>query len=141
MMARLRLLTLASICAGLAAAGGCVSKSKADAQARAAFLAGQQEASARLQRQQTQREVVTIHGMVRQSTLPWTEKMTITSALLAADYYGPEPAQILVVRGGRAVGVPGADLLAGRDVKLLAGDVLQIQVGSDGSIGEPVQPR
>src|ERR1039457_3365775 len=66
--------------------GGCVSKSKADARARAAFMAGQQQALVRMQ--QTLAPSVTVNGEVRNRVVPWTEGMTLAKALVAADYYG-----------------------------------------------------
>lgn len=127
------------IAAGLTLVTGCVSKSKAEAKARAAYLAGQQDA-ARLQRDQAQVGTVTINGLVRQSVLPWTQQMTVGTALIAADYYGPDPTQIIIVRGGRAMTLNAADLLAGRDVQLLAGDVVQIQFGTAVPGGAGVTP-
>lgn len=137
---KIRLVLVGFLAAYLGACAGCVSKSKAEAQARAAYLAGQQDAAARLQRNQLQGAIVTINGLVRQSVLPWTQQMTVGTALIAADYYGPDPTQIVIMRGGRALTVEAADLLAGRDVQLLAGDVVQIQTGTVVSPGNPVVP-
>src|ERR1035437_11017856 len=67
--------------------GGCVSKSKADARARAAFIAGQQQAVARMQQIQGQGPSVTINGEVRNRVVPWTEGLTLAKAVVAADYY------------------------------------------------------
>ena len=67
-----------SLCGALLVAvtlGGCVSKSKADARARAAYLAGQQEAAARIQQAQTQGQgpCVTVNGAVRNRVVPSRE--------------------------------------------------------------------
>ena len=95
-----------SLCGALllaAAFGGCVSKSKADAQARAAYLAGQQQAMMRMQQAQTQGQgpCVTVNGEVRNHVVPWTEGLTLAKALVAADYLGTaDPGQIIIVHNG-----------------------------------------
>jgi len=108
---------------------GCVSKDKADAKARAAFVAGQQQASARMQQMQAhaQGPSVTINGEVRNHIVPWTEGLTLATALLAADYYGAaDPGLIYLVRNGRATLVHPKQLLSGVDVPLQSGDVVQL---------------
>jgi hypothetical protein len=111
------------------AMSGCVSRAKAKAQAEAAFIAGQQQALAQMRQNSAQGAVVTLNGPVRQSVLPWTQNMTLGSALVAADYFGPEPTSIVIAREGRAMQVDPKLLLQGKDVQLLAGDVIQIQAG------------
>ncbi len=112
----------------------CVSKSKADARARAAFAAGQQQASARMQMQAlAQGPSVTINGEVRNHIVPWTEGMTLADALVAADYYGTaDPSLIYLVRAGRATLVDPKQLLAGKEVPLQAGDIVQLLPQSSG---------
>ena len=108
------------------ALAGCVSKAKAKAQAQAAFAAGQQQAMIHMQ--QTQGPNVTVHGAVRNPLIPWTEDMTVAKAIVAANYYGAkDPAQILVVRKGRAFQVDPKQLLNGNDPPLEAGDLLDIK--------------
>jgi hypothetical protein len=105
--------------------GGCVSKSNADARARAAFMAGQQQALARMQ--QTQAPSVTVNGEVRNRVVPWTEGMTLAKALVAADYYGAkDPGQIIIVHNGIANRVEPSQLLSGVDIPLQAGDIVQL---------------
>lgn len=108
---------------------GCVSKSKAEAQARAAYVAGQQDAMARMQRNNPQGAgaTVTFQGAVRQPVVPWTQNTTLATALLAADYFGSDPTRITILRGGRAINIEPAELLSGRDVQLAAGDIIHIQ--------------
>jgi len=118
------LLLLAAI-----AFGGCVSKSKAKAQAQAAYLAGQQQAIARMQQLQAQGQgpCVTVNGEVRNRVVPWTEGMTLAKALLAADNYGAaDPGQILIVHNGIASRVEPQKLLSGVDIPLQPGDVVQL---------------
>ena len=82
-------LVLTRLCAPLllvVALGGCVSKSKANAQARAAYMAGQQQALARMQQTQTlgQGPCVTVNGEVRNRVVPWTQGLTLAKAVIAA---------------------------------------------------------
>jgi hypothetical protein len=114
---------------------GCVSKSKADAQARAAYLAGQQQAVMRYQQAQTQGQgpCVTVNGEVRNHVVPWTEGMTLARALLAADYLGAaDPGQILIVHNGRATRVEPRQLLSGVDIPLQPGDIVQLMPQATG---------
>jgi hypothetical protein len=118
-------------CLSLAAVAlvGCVSKSKADAQAKAAFIAGQQHAMATMQQVQAQGAgpSVTVNGAVRNHVVPWTEGMTLAKALLAADYYAPgDPGQILIVHNGVANQVETKQLLTGVDIPLQPGDIVQL---------------
>jgi len=109
--------------------GGCVSKSKAKAQARAAYLAGQQQAMMRMQQAQMQSQgpCVTINGDVRNHVVPWTEGMTLAKALVAADYYGAtEPGQVIIVHNGIASRIDARQLLSGTDFPLQPGDVVQL---------------
>jgi hypothetical protein len=107
------------------ALSGCVSKSKANAQARAAFLAGQQQAEVRMQ--QVQGPSVTVNGEVRNRIVPWTQGMTLAKAVVAAEYTGAkDPAQIIVVHLGVAHRVDPKQLLSGADIPLQPGGIVQI---------------
>jgi len=111
------------------ALGGCVTKSKANAQARAAYIAGQQQAMTRMQQTQTlgQGPCVTVNGEVRNRVVPWTEGLTLAKAVLAADYYGAkDPGQIIIVHNGMATRVDPKQLLSGVDIPLQPGDVVQL---------------
>ena len=108
---------------------GCVTKSKANAQARAAYLAGQQQAMTRIQQTQTQGQgpCVTVNGDVRNRVVPWTQGLTLAKAVLAADYYGAaDPGQIIIVHNGMATRVDPKQLLNGVDIPLQPGDVVQL---------------
>jgi hypothetical protein len=112
-----------------AAVGGCVSKSKADARMRAAFMAGQQQAVARMQQAQTQGQgpCVTVNGEVRNRVVPWTEGLTLARAVLAADYYGAkDPDQLIIVHNGIATQLEPKQLLSGGDIPLQPGDIVQL---------------
>jgi len=108
-----------------AALCGCVSKSKAKTQERAAFAAGQQQAMERIL---LARNSVTMLGPVRNPLVTWAQGLTLAKALLAADYYAKgEPKQIVIVRNGQTIPVDPKQLLAGEDVPLEAGDVVNIR--------------
>jgi hypothetical protein len=105
---------------------GCTTRSKAKAEAQAAFTAGQKEAL--LHPQQPHNPIVTIVGQVRNATIPWTADLSVAKAILAADYVGSaEPAQIMIVRNGQAVPIDLDHLLKGEDWPLLSGDLLIIK--------------
>jgi molybdopterin converting factor small subunit len=104
---------------------GCVTKTKANAQSRAAYLAGQQQAVARMQ--QAQGPSVTINGEVRNHVVPWTQGLTLAQAVVAAEYTGAkDPGQIIIVHRGIATRVDPRQLLSGVDIPLQAGDIVQL---------------
>jgi len=107
------------------AASGCTTKSKAKAQARSAFVLGQQQAIT----QQQQGPVVNFVGMVRNRTIQWTEELTLSKALLAAEYQGfSDPRVIIIIRNGQRFQVNVKQLLKGReDPPLEPGDTIEIQ--------------
>ena len=108
---------------------GCVSKSQAKSQERAAYIRGQQEAVARIQQAQTQGQgpCVTVNGEVRNRVVPWTEGMTLAKAIMAADYCGAaDPGQIIVVHSGIARRIELQQLMSGVDVPLQPGDIVQL---------------
>jgi len=119
---------------------GCVSKAKAQAQARAAYIAGQQEAMTRMQQAQGGGATVRINGKVQIPILPWTIGLTLMKALVTAEYGGVEPAQILILRNGLASRVDVKKLLAGEDVPLQPGDVVQIVEPQTGPLQAQPQP-
>ncbi len=109
--------------------GGCVSKSKAQAEARRAYMAGQQEAMMRMQQAQAQAQgpSVTVNGEVRNRVVPWTEGLTLTKALAAADYYGKtEPSQVLIVHNGIGRRYDMKQVLNGADLPLEPGDLVNL---------------
>jgi protein involved in polysaccharide export with SLBB domain len=107
-------------------ATACTSQSKAKAQAHAAFLAGQQQAMARMM--QPRGPAVSILGDVRIPSLPWTEDLTVAKAIVAAGYLGSgDPSLIVLIRNGEAITIDPGQLLNGQDLPMQPGDVLQIQ--------------
>jgi hypothetical protein len=107
------------------ALSGCVSKSKSKAKARAAFFAGQQQGAA----MQNTGNSVWVVGNVRMPLIPWTEDLTLTKALIAAEYLGAgDPSQIVLLRTGQpTVFISPKQLLNGFDLPLLAGDRIEIR--------------
>ena len=118
----------------LAALSGCVSKSKADAQARMAYLAGQNAAmaQARMQQQQQMQQLaephVTVVGAVRNPIVAWSQDLTLARALVVAGYDSQDdPTAILIHRGEQEIQVDPQRLLNGEDFPLESGDIVQIQ--------------
>ena len=108
------------------ASTGCVTKSRAKAEAQAAFAAGQQEALSRMS--QVRGPSVTVVGQVRNNYVPWTPELTLAKAIVAAAYFGTaDPTRILVIRNGEQTTVESANLLAGEDIDLEAGDIIKIE--------------
>jgi len=106
---------------------GCVSKAKARHDAQAAFIAGQQEALRRSQLQQAQGPSITVNGPVKNPILPWREDLTLAKAIVEAEYTSPgDPAEILLVRAGRAFRLELQQLFSGHDVPLQPGDIIQL---------------
>lgn len=106
------------------AATGCVSKSKADAQARAAYFAGQQAAYQSMGGAMTD---VVILGNVQKHEVPWVEGLTLVQALATANYLGAhDPQDIMVKRNGVQIEMNPKDLLNGKDMDLKAGDQILV---------------
>jgi hypothetical protein len=115
------LVVLALVCIS----AGCVTKSKAKAEAQSAFLAGQQQAMIRMS--QPHQPVVTFIGPVRNPTVQWSQDLTLAKAIVAAGYDAKaDPRQIMIVRNGQAIPVDPKKLLEGEDIPLVAGDLVQI---------------
>ncbi len=104
---------------------GCVSKSTANARARAAFYAGQQQGAAT----QVNANSVWVVGNVRTPMIPWSEDLTLAKALVAADYLGAgDPSRIVLLRTGQPpTFISAKQLLAGFDLPLLSGDRIEVR--------------
>jgi hypothetical protein len=110
---------------GLAVAG-CTTKAKARLEAQKAFIAGQQQAMARMQ--QPKEATVQIDGQVRRPVLPWAEDLTLAKAIIAAEYVPVSPpVSIILVRNGQATQIDPNFLLQGKDMPLLPGDIVQLR--------------
>lgn len=105
---------------------GCETKSKAKAEARAAFIAGQQQAQAAMLSQEPS---VWVAGNVKTPMIPWTKDLTLVKAILTAQYQGVgDPGQISVRRGRQPpIIVDPRKLLQGEDMPLQAGDRIEIR--------------
>jgi len=111
------------------AGAGCVSQKKAQMEARQAYLAGQEQATQaamQARQQQQQGPVVFVQGPVRNPVVPWEEDMTLSQAIVAADYTAfMNPELIRVIRNGQVAGeFKGIDLLHHQDMALEAGDTV-----------------
>jgi hypothetical protein len=106
---------------------GCVAKSKAEARAHEAYLAGQNDAL-RQQQAESQPLGITVVGPVQNSDVPWVEGLTLTQAIATAKYLGQhDPKEIVITRRGESAKVAPKMLLTGRDVPLEPGDVVTIR--------------
>ena len=106
------------------AATGCVSKSEADARARAAYVAGQQAAYQSMQGSMTD---IVVLGNVKTHHVPWVNGLTLAQALATANYTGSQdPQQIILKRNTVETQVDPKMLLNGRDMPLQPGDVISV---------------
>jgi hypothetical protein len=106
---------------------GCMTKSKARAQARAAFLAGQ-NTELRQQQLQTQGSSVTIIGPVQNPQVPWVEGLTLAQAIATSNYLDSQaPKEIIITRQGENANVDPSVLLSGVAVPLEAGDTITLR--------------
>jgi hypothetical protein len=115
-----------TVSASVGLLSGCVTKAQAKADARSAFLAGQQQA---LQQAQTKAGPnVTVIGPVKYTVVPWTSELTVAGAIIAADYFASsDPREIIILRNGQQISVDPKRLLNGEDQPLQSGDVLQLK--------------
>ena len=111
---------------------GCVTKAQADAQARMAFLAGQNQALMRMQANppatQTAHPTVGFIGPVQESAVPWHRGLMLSEAIVKAQYTGSgDPAGIVIHRNEQSIPINPKGLLKGEDFLLQGGDVVEIQ--------------
>jgi hypothetical protein len=104
---------------------GCVTKSQARAQAQAAYLAGQNDALAKMA---GVGQGITIVGPVEHPNVPWVEGLTLSQAIATANYIGRHnPKAITITRQGEQASVNPKDLLNGHVVPLEPGDTIIIR--------------
>lgn len=118
------ILVVALLAAALISSG-CVTKKAAEAKARAAFFAGQQQGQMRSN--SAQGPTIFIAGQVRLHAVPWTPGMTLAAAIIAADYQGGDPRVIVLTRGGEEMAIDPRRLLSGEDIPLLSGDSIDLR--------------
>lgn len=108
------------------AASGCVTRSKARAEAQTAYAAGERAAYTRVAA--LQRTSVFVIGPVQKPDVTWTNGLTLAQAIVAADYTGHHnPGKITLIRQGEQAAINPADLLNGHDIPLQPGDTITIQ--------------
>ncbi len=73
--------------------------------------------------------MVHFRGEVRKFAVPWTEELTLSQGLLAAEYTGIwDPHTILVIRNGQTFKINPKRLLSGQDDPALEpGDVVEVR--------------
>src|SRR5262249_43701941 len=110
----------------VAGISGCTTKAKAKADAKAAYTAGQQQAIANMQ---PRPPTVSVFGQVRNQTVNWTEDLTLSKAIVAADYLGAtDPRAIFIIRNGQNIYIDPKLLLKGdHDTPLEPGDVVELR--------------
>jgi hypothetical protein len=109
---------------------GCVTKAQADAKARMAFLAGQQQATMRMQQMQQQARgpSVTFVGPVQNFVVTWREGLMLTQAIVSANYLGNgDPSGIVIHRSGQDIPIDPKQLLNGEDFLLQPGDLIEFR--------------
>jgi hypothetical protein len=107
------------------AASGCISKTKAQAEARAAYAAGQRDAYAHIAA--AQRTSIKVFGPVQNPEVPWVEGLTLGQAIATANYTARgNPQEILLLRRGENATIDPRDLLNGHDVPLEPGDTITL---------------
>lgn len=105
---------------------GCTTKSRAKAEAKAAFTAGQQQAFAQIQ--QAQRTSIRVLGPVRNPDIAWVEGLTLAQVIASAGCtFQHDPRAILVLRQRERLQVDPQIILRGDDVPLEPGDTVEIQ--------------
>ncbi len=104
---------------------GCTTKAKAKADARMAYLAGQQQA---LMQMQAQNPSVTVNGNVRNKVVPWTEGLTLARAIVTAEYLGTmDPREIILVHRGIASRIDPKKLLEQEGPTMQPGDIVELR--------------
>lgn len=105
---------------------GCVSRSKAKLDAQRAYLEARQQL---LAEQLEQQPAVWFRGDIRNARVPWVEGLSLSQALLTAQYtWHWDPRFITVTRDGEVYSVNPRRLLRGEEDPLLeAGDVIEVR--------------
>jgi hypothetical protein len=107
------------------AVSGCVSKTKAQAEVRAAYAAGQRDAYAHIAA--AQRTSIKVFGPVQNPEVPWVEGLTLAQAVATANYTARgNPQEITLLRRGENALIDPRDLLNGHDVPLEPGDTITL---------------
>lgn len=111
----------------LCLASGCVSKATADARAKAAFMAGRQQALSS-PTPAPQGPVVQVNGNVQNHQIPWFQGLGLIQTLLQAHYLGQgDPTQVSIEREGETIPVDVRQVMQGQDVPLQQDDIIELE--------------
>ena len=115
----------------MALLAGCTTKSTAQANARQAYLAGQNAACGsnwNRQQQASQSPGVTVMGPVQTPQVPWVAGLTLAQAVATANYLGAQPPkEIIITRQGESAKLDAYVLLNGVPLPLEPGDVIELR--------------
>jgi hypothetical protein len=124
----LRIARIILLMSAVLALNGCVSKSKALEQARMAYLAGQRDALAQMQKQPGEGSV-TFVGPVNNRVVTWSQGLTLAKAIVNAGYNSQiDPMGILIHRTNGVIQIDPKRLLSGDDFPLQPGDIVEFQL-------------
>jgi hypothetical protein len=99
------------------AAAGCAGRSTAPAPG------SRPEIFSDLERQ----TCILVRGPVQNRVVPWVDGLTLAQSIVAANYLGAnDPRMIILRRDGVPTEVPPAELLAGEDILVAPGDVVEV---------------
>lgn len=109
----------------LSTIAGCTTRSKARAEAQAAYQAGQEHTFARVE--EARRINIRFIGPVRHAEIIWADGLTLARAIAAADYWDArDPKLIMIVRQRERLTIPPRELLNGKDWPLEPGDTVEM---------------
>ncbi len=107
---------------------GCTTRSSARLKAQNAFLAGQNMALQQQAQMAMQGSMVSVHGAVQNSQVPWVAGLTLAQAVATANYVGQaEPREIIITRAGESAALDAKVLLNGVTIPLEVGDVVELR--------------
>jgi len=108
----------------VAVLAGCTSRSKARAEARAAFESGQNRAFMEVGARQNG---VSFRGPVVNPVIPWAEGITLGQAMAAAGWRHPSDPQIVIIsRGSDTFEMTAQEALAAAEFQLHQGDLVEM---------------
>ncbi|HAM72226.1 MAG TPA: hypothetical protein DCM86_11340 [Verrucomicrobiales bacterium] len=113
----------------LVAGEGCVSRSHARREAAIAFQAGQIQQQHPAPTPEQIRASILFRGNVRNALVRWQPQMTLSQAIVAAEFLGAQdPRSIVVTRNGQPVFVDVRRLLRGGDDReVFPGDIVELR--------------
>jgi hypothetical protein len=104
---------------------GCTTRSKARAEAQAAYQAGQEHTFASVE--EARRINIRFVGPVRHAEIIWADGLTLARAIAAADYWDArDPKMITIVRQRERLNIPPREILNGKDWPLEPGDTVEM---------------